>query len=217
MEPALCLAKKLRIMKKIVSQWIIALVALVASVGTFASCDSFIASDLEGTWEGDMYFASYYDGDWYYSNYSQIEFVGDPTRMKSGRGYWVDYYSGAPWDYVANHFSWRVQDRCIYIHLMEDNYDLQISDYSLTTSRFHGYVYYDGEEREFDLVHTSSPNWDDYDYGYGYYGGGYYGGYYSQRRSRSLSDSTSVDGVKLDGLQMLKERPKRVLVKDPQK
>lgn len=160
----------------ILSRLFLPLVMLLGTLGLTTSCDSMIASTLEGTWEGDMYFVSYYDGREYFSNHSEVEFIGDPMRFKSGSGYWVDYYSGAPWDYVANHMTWTVRDKVIYIHLVEDRYDFEIRNYHLDDRSFSGYVYYDGEERYFELIHTSSPNWNDYDYGYGY-GYGYNPGY----------------------------------------
>lgn len=172
-------------MKRFFKQVGLAVVALFLMLPALTSCDSMIATSLEGTWEGDMYFLSYYDGREYYSNYSEVEFLTDPMSFKSGHGYWVDYYSNAPWDYVANHMTWTVRDRVIYIHLVEDRYDFEIRDYRLDDYKFTGYVFYDGEERTFELRHTSSPNWDDYDFGYGY-GYGYnsgYGPYYSPSRS----------------------------------
>lgn len=184
----------------ILSRIFLPVAMLIFSLGLTTSCDSMIASTLEGTWEGDMYFTSYYDGRTYYSNYSEVEFIGDPFRLKSGSGYWIDYYSNAPWDYVANHMTWTVRDRVIYIHLVEDRYDFEVRDYHLDDYKFSGHVFYDGEERYFELRHTSSPNWNDYEYGYGY-GYGYnsgYGRYYSPSRSTdNAADST--DGAAADG------------------
>lgn len=193
-------------MKRKLNQLILSLFTLLVSVGAFSSCDSMIATSLEGTWEGNMYFASYYDGRYYYSNYTEIEFLLDPMKFKTGRGFWVDYYSNAPWDYVANHFTWTVQDRSIYIHLMEDDYDIEIRDYTLDDETFYGYVFYEGEQRKFTLYHTSSPNWDEYHYGTGYYYDDYY--YYSPKRMPADSVGADADSVP----PMLKERPKRVLV-----
>lgn len=191
-------------MKKISKLFLSFLFALSALCG-LSGCDSMIATSLEGTWEGEMYFASYYDGRYYYSNWSEIEFVGDPFRFKRGNGYWIDYYSGAPWDYVANHFEWEVRNKVIYIHLIEDNYDVEIRDYHLDDDHFSGNVFYEGEDRYFELIHTYSPNWDEYDYGYGYY---------SQRRAvanDSIGPAAS-DSVSSNLPPQLKERPKRVLV-----
>lgn len=146
-----------------------ALVVLIAAIGTggaLTSCDSMIATTLEGTWEGDMYVSSYYDGRDYYASHTEIEFLLDPLKFKTGRGYWVDYYSRAPWDYIANHFRWTVTDRVIRIHLEEDRYDLEIRNYELDDDYFSGDVFYEGESRHFHLYHTSSPNWDEFHYGW---------------------------------------------------
>ena len=44
-------------------------------------------------------------------------------------------YRETPWDYVANHISWRVGGGNIYIHFREDDASVVISDYHLTDSR----------------------------------------------------------------------------------
>ena len=68
----------------------------------FTSCeDARIARTLEGTWKGNMYISSRYDGRVYNSTYSEVTFLKDPGAYSSGSGYWVDYYSDAPWDYIT--------------------------------------------------------------------------------------------------------------------
>lgn len=196
-------------MKKI-STLLLSLLAGLFSLVTLSSCewwteDDEIVYDIQGTWGGEMYFASYYDGNLYYSNYTKLEFV--KQGYNRGTGYWIDYYSQAPWDYVANHFEWRVDFGVIYIHLLEDNYNIEIRDFVLNDDVFRGYVFYEGEQRHFDLYHTSSPNWGGYDYGWGYDGGYGWGngwGYYSNRRELTTD---SVAGNKQPA-----ERPKRVLL-----
>lgn len=195
-------------MKKNISKWIFSIFALVASVVNLSSCDSMIATSLEGTWEGDMHSYVEYQGYCYHADYTELEFCLDPMRFKSGYGYWVDYYSYAPWRYVANHFYWEVRDRTIFIHLEEDNYDLQIRRYSIDDDFFRGYVVWeDGEVESFRLRHTSSPNWDDYYYGYydDYY-------YYSQRRESSV-DSSAVQLQAPEGFEKITSRPKRITPK----
>lgn len=168
-------------MKAYLKSILLAPLLFVASLITMSSCDSIIASSLEGTWEGDMYMYSEWGGHRYNSTGCSIEFVGDPFSMHTGTGYWVDYYSGAPWDYMAYHIEWTVENRVIKIHFLEDNYYVEIRNYNLDDRRFYGNVYYDGDQRHFDLYHTSSPNWDNMHYGYDYdYG---YGPYYSPSRS----------------------------------
>lgn len=197
-------------MKKLYSL-LFALSIFMMGAGLFYSCewwtvDDEIVYNLEGTWRGDMYFASYYDGKYYYSNYTTLEFV--ERDYNRGEGYWLDEYSNAPWDYVANHFTWEVRGGVIYIRLLEDNYYVEIRDFDIDRRRFSGYVYYEGEERHFDLYHVASPNWNSYDYGWDYdygYGPGYY---YSPRRMKS----DDADSLKAEAPVELKERPKRVLM-----
>lgn len=215
-------------MKKIYSL-LFALLVMATGAGIFYSCewwteDDEIVYNLEGTWGGEMYFASYYDGNYYYSNYTKLEFI--QRAYNRGEGYWVDYYSQAPWDYVANHITWEVRNGVIYIRLLEDNYYVEIRDYDIDRHNFSGYVYYEGENRHFDLYHTSSPNWNNYDYGWGYdndYGYGY--GWGSNRRlapgSKADAEPADADvkadtivGAVKDGQPV--ERPKRILMPERQ-
>lgn len=136
----------------------------------FISCeDELTASTLEGTWEGDMYVYSEYNGRTYYATNTQIEFLTDPLRFTSGSGYWVDYYSNAPWDYYASHIKWSVKDRVIYVYFIEDDEEVQIWDYRLDDDRFCGTIHGAASSTDFWMVHTSSPRWGDYDYGWDYW------------------------------------------------
>lgn len=173
-------------MKANLKSILLAPLLLLASLFTMTSCDSFIATSLEGTWEGDMYMYSEWRGRYYYSSGCEVEFIGDPFSMHHGTGYWIDYYSNAPWDYMAYHIDWTVENRVIKIHFREDNYYIEIRDYNLDDRRFYGNVYYDGAQQYFELYHTSSPNWGDLHYGSGYgYG---YGPYYAPSRGE-VNDS----------------------------
>lgn len=89
-------------------------------------------------------------------------------------------------DYIASHIQWRVNNQVIYIHFIEDNYDVEIHDYRLSDNFFTGTIYMGGQTVDFRLRHVDSPNWDDYYYGYDYY-------------------------AKPQLLQMPKQRPMRVL------
>jgi len=149
----------------------------------FSSCeDQDIGMTLEGTWEGNTYVYSTYDGEMYNSTSTKLYFETDVFKFKEGGGYWIDYYHDHPWDsrrnYVASKIRWRVVNKVIYIHFKEDNYDIEIRDYRLNDNRFEGTIY-DGEKTiDFYMVHTSSPNWDNYDYyGYDYYYDDYGWGY----------------------------------------
>ncbi|MBQ6200692.1 MAG: lipocalin family protein [Prevotella sp.] len=177
-------------MKKLFYNILTMAVIAIAAV-SFSSCeDAQIASTLEGTWKGNMYISTSYDGRTYDATYTEITFDGDPYSFSSGTGYWVDYYSNAPWDYVANHISWSVDNRVIYIHFYEDGTSFRISDYRLNDDRFVGTLYDNGNYVDFDLVHTSSPNWGRYNY-WGY--DSWFGTYYSRTRGEGASDSTAVE------------------------
>ena len=124
---------------------------------------------LEGTWKGNMYISISYDGRTYDATYTEITFLKDPYAYSSGNGYWVDYYSDAPWDYVANHIDWKVDYGIIYIHFVEEGTSLRIFDYHLNEDRFYGLFNDSGHNVEFELYHTSSPNWNIYHWGYDYW------------------------------------------------
>lgn len=106
----------------------------------FTSCewddDDAIAYTLEGTWKGNMYVNTYYNGNTYYATATEITFLRDPYRYSSGDGYWVDYYSRAPWDYVANHIRWTVNYGRIRVYFVEEGTELEIYDYRLNDNRF---------------------------------------------------------------------------------
>ena len=165
---------------------------LMALMGiTFTACeDEFIADGLEGTWSGDMYVSSYYDGRDYYATYSEITFSIDPFRFTKGSGYWVDYYSGAPWDYVANHISWRVDNGNITVYFREDGTSVVISDYHLSDSHFSGYIADGDNDVHFSLTHIASPNWDNYSY-WGY-DGWYYDSYWARQTRAANGDTTAI-------------------------
>ena len=83
--------------------------AMMTTLFTLTSCeDERIANTLEGTWSGNMYISTRYDGRVYDATYTEVTFLKNPYAYSSGEGYWVDYYSDAPWDYVANHIEWSV-------------------------------------------------------------------------------------------------------------
>ena len=172
-------------MKKIYSLMMMAMMAL-----TFTSCeDEMIADTLEGPWSGNMYVSSYYNGRDYYATRTEITFSLDPFRFTRGYGYWVDYYSGAPWDYVANHIDWQVENGNIHIYFREDDTSVIISDYRLSDSRFTGYIADGDNDVHFSLYHVDSPNWDRYDrWGYDEW----YDNYYWSRETRGTADSSAT-------------------------
>lgn len=161
-------------MKRFTTLWAMALMAVLTLTFTACDDDAYIADTLAGTWKGNMYVSSSYSGRTYDATYSEVYFDADPYTYSSGSGYWIDYYAGdAPWQYLANHITWTVRNRVIYVYFVEDNYTVQITDYRLSDGHFVGRIYDDGKYVDFSLVHTSSPNWGSYTYGYYYDGYGY--------------------------------------------
>lgn len=153
-----------------------ALVALFTFSLTSCNEDEEIARTLEGTWKGDMYieYEDYYNN-YYTASYSEVYFEKDPFTYASGYGYEIDYFSRAPWDYICNHTEWKVRGDMITIYLVEDNVEMDIRNYRLDGKYFRGEVFAsDGSWREFHLVHTSSPNWNNYHYGLDYWERRYY-------------------------------------------
>jgi hypothetical protein len=171
---------------------LLATVLMTVMTMSFTSCteDPYIADSLAGTWRGNMYISTSYGGYTYDASYSELYFDTDPYSFSSGVGYWVDHYaSGAPYEYVANHITWTVRNSVIYIHLVEENYDIAIGDYYLDDGYFAGTIYDGNNQIRFRLIHTSSPNWGSYRYGYYDYG-------YAKQNTgftRSGADSVKVE------------------------
>lgn len=165
-------------MRTFTSKFAWMLVALMPFL--FGSCDSDpdygTAYTLEGTWEGKMFLSSTWDNYTYAISYTQLCFNRDPYYYASGTGYWVDYYSDAPWDYVANHIEWQVRGGRIEVYLVEDNYTYFIEDYRLNDNVFRGRIYDNDTYLDFSMRHTSSPNWNSFDY---YYYDDFYDYWYS--------------------------------------
>lgn len=170
---------------------LLTMVAIAMLSFTFTSCDEdeYIADTLWGTWEGNMYVTSYWNNRYYEANYSEISFDKNPDRYSSGTGYWVDYYSNAPWDYLANHIRWTVRNSSIWVYFIEDDYEVEIFDYELSYNYFDGYIYTsNNKEVEFHLTKTSSPNWNRYHYGWDYWNG-----YYAKESSFEPTRASSAD------------------------
>ena len=162
------ITKNKNTMKKISNLLLMAIVAMTTL--TMVSCgsdDEYIAYSLEGTWRGRIVLSDDWSGLNYGYTTTDICFLRDPYRYSSGQGYWVDYYSRASWDYVANHIEWTVRGGVIEVHFIEDNTWLEIRNYSLDYDYFVGTIYDQGTWADFKLYHVASPNWGSYDY-YGY-------------------------------------------------
>ena len=165
----LCRKINVRVMKKFKSIFITVMLAAVPF--TFVGCDEDyeIADTLWGVWEGNMYIYSQWNGHTYQSTYSVIQFDRAPNHYDSGTGYWVDYYSGAPWDYFASHIQWVVSNGRIQIYSYEDDSYYYIYDYSLSENHFSGIIESQyGDPMEFYLSKTAAPDWNDYEWGWDY-------------------------------------------------
>lgn len=164
--------------------------ALMLALGTMTltSCDEdmVIGMNLEGTWSGNMHISSQWNDFYYQALYSEIEFVTDPYSSTSGYGYWVDYYSNAPWDYYASHIEWTVINGMIRVYFVEDNYIINIYDYAISRNRFEGVIYTDkGEAVSFSLRSNDPIDWNSYGYGWDAWNYGY-------------SKATRADGPKTE-------------------
>lgn len=172
-------------MKRIAAFMTMTLITVLALTLTSCDEDSEIAYTLEGTWEGNMYVSSTYNGRTYDATYSEICFSRDPYTYSSGTGYWVDHYSNTGWgrNYVANHIEWTVSNSRIQVYFVEENATIWIEEYRLNDNYFKGTIYDGNNTVDFSLTHTSSPNWNDYDYGYDNYN-------YVKTRSENGTNST---------------------------
>ena len=171
-------------MKKFFTLFAMARMALA-----FTSCeDEEIARTLEGTWKGEMYISTSHSGRTYYSTYTEITFIRDYNSYSSGTGYWVDYYSNAPRDYVANHINWTVDNGNIYIRFIEEGTRIEIRDYHLNDNHFSGTLYDNGNYVDFDMYNVSHPAnyYNNYSWGYDYWDSYYYS------RTRGDADSSQA-------------------------
>jgi len=175
-------------MKKMFTMLMMAMMAMM----TFTSCeDEMIADTLEGSWKGNMYISTSWNGRVYDATYTEITFLKDPFCFKSGSGYWVDYYSNAPWDYVANHIDWTVNNGVIHVYFIEEDTSIDIYDYRLSSSRFVGTLNDYGTLVDFDLYNVSHPYsyWDNYYWGYDEW---YYDDYFWARTRGIGADSAKT-------------------------
>ena len=160
--------------------------AMMTTLFTLTSCeDREIANTLEGTWSGNMYISTRYDGRVYDATYSEVTFLKNPYAYSSGEGYWVDYYSDAPWDYVANHIEWTVDFGTIKVYFKEEGTSIRIRDYHLNNDRFYGTINDNGKPVDFELWRVSSRNWNTYQWGYD--------SWYGSTRGESDADSTKIE------------------------
>ena len=144
-------------MKKLYTTLMMAMMGLMSLSFTSCETDEQIANTLEGTWRGDMTIEDY-NGVSYVE--SEITFLKDPYTYSEGTGLWVDYYADGY--YNPTHIEWYVKYGTIYIHFVEDNWDVEIRHYSLNDNRFRG-EFYDGYSTvNFDLRYASRRYETDY-------------------------------------------------------
>ena len=160
--------------------------AMMTTLFTLTSCeDERIANTLEGTWSGNMFISTRYDGIVYDATYTEVTFLKNPYTYSSGEGYWVDYYSDAPWDYVANHIEWTVDYGTIKVYFVEEGTSIRIRDYYLNDDRFFGTINDNGTPVDFELYRISGRNWNNYRWGYD--------SWYAGTRSADAADSTKTE------------------------
>lgn len=167
-------------------------VLMVMATATLTSCndDEVIADTLWGVWRGDMYVTDYYNGQSYRSAYSIIEFDKDEYSYASGTGYWVDYFSNAPWDYYASPIEWQVNNGEVLIYSTYDDTYFTIYNYKLSDNYFTGEILSENNTlQEFSLRKTDSPYWSNYTWGYG----DYYG--YAKARIDGSKNAAKADGL----------------------
>ncbi len=74
---------------------------------------------------------------------------------------------------MANHTEWTVRNGVIRIYLVEEDSYVEIANYSLDDNYFDGSIFYGNTVVDFQMNHVSSPNWNNYYYGYDYWIGYY--------------------------------------------
>ena len=173
--------------------------AMMTTLFTMTSCDTDqqIANYLiNGNWKGslDTYYTNrwgdeFLDGEFYtvwrfdggvYDSYGYVT---------SGIGYEVDYNIYDEREYAYSSFRWEVNNGNIYIHFREDDTSVVIADYHLSDSRFSGYIADGDNDVYFNLVHTSSPNWDNYRH-WGY--DDWCDDYYYSRQTRGDGNDSAI-------------------------
>ena len=174
--------------KKLYSLLLTAMMTLTATLFTSCDQDTQIGLTLEGIWRGNMYVYTMWNGNRYNVTDTEITFQCNDFHWTRGTGYWVDYYSNAPWDYVANHIEWQVSGGEIRIYFREEGTEVLIRSYRLNDNRFQGTLWDNGQEVDFNLYHVASPR-RSYDR-WGYDGWTYYR---SRQAKGTAADSTATN------------------------
>lgn len=171
-------------MKKITNYFSMIFMAVMMLSLTSCDEDADIAYALNGTWKGYMQTQLGYEGRYYQSNMSEVTFN---SGYDSGDGYWIDYYSNAPWDYVANRITWRVSGTTIYINFHDTQEQAVIRNYHLDDNGyFYGDIDFNSTNKwiSFQFVKVNTPDWDNY-YWYGSDGWNNSWGYNGYAKTRS--------------------------------
>jgi hypothetical protein len=136
---------------------------LIAVLGLCLLCvscskDETLSNRLSGTWEGE-WGMSYVDreGETHYSDYSVIEFHSYKIFETGGYGYQEDYYQDGPFEKIGMYFTWRIDNKKIYINY--PNYSCRIDEYDMGKKHFTGYI----GNTPFDLYNVEKDyKWYDY-------------------------------------------------------
>lgn len=183
-------------MKKITYYFSMIFMAVMMLSLTSCDEDADIAYALHGSWKGYMQTQLGYQGRYYLSNRSEVTFN---SGYDSGDGYWIDYYSNAPWDYVANRITWRVSGTTIYINFLDTQEKAVIRDYSLDDNGyFYGDIDFNSTNRwiSFQFVKVDTPNWNKY-YWYDtdewYDSWGYYSNYAKTRADNREEQKGTIE------------------------
>lgn len=184
-------------MKKIFTYAWIMLIAMTAAI-TLNSCerDDQYEADLliSGDWQG--YLGEYYSDRWGLTGteYETVmHFDGRGAGSTSGRGYQVDYNTRSRYrDFAYCGFQWSiVQGQITLIYDDAEWTPVYIYDYSLSASRFRGYMD-DGTRRtiKFDLQNLYFNDWGRYNNSY------YNDDYYYVRGANAAALPTVTDNGK---------------------
>lgn len=171
-------------MKKITYYFSMIFMAVMMLSLTSCDEDAEIAYALNGSWKGYMQTQLDYQGRYYQSNKSEVTFN---SGYDSGDGYWIDYYSNAPWDYVANRIYWKVSGTTIYITFRDTQEKAVIRNYHLDDNGyFCGDIDFNSTNIwiSFEFYKVDTPDWDNY-YWYGSDGWNNSWGNYGYAKTRS--------------------------------
>ncbi len=171
------------------------LTMFAATMTVLVSCeddDDYIAQQLRNcSWQG--YIGTYYSDRWGLSGteYATVmRFTSKGEYYTSGRGEELDFDTRSPrQDYAYCTFKWFIVDGEITLIYDDDKWTpIYIIDYSLTSSRFYGYIRdYSNRRIQFDFENSDYADW-------GYYSRiGSYGGFSNQNYYRARTAEN--DGV----------------------